>query len=149
MQPIPRPETIAALQQLTRQFLSVATHSVEHSAELSLPQMRLLFAVADHQGASCSELARDLSVAASSVTRLADRLVERGYLRRTHGERGRVVVELELTDAGTEALDEVTSWRTEFFIPIATALSEFPGANAALDLLSGALGTALRDGAAA
>ncbi|WP_265443565.1 MarR family transcriptional regulator [Flexivirga meconopsidis] len=135
--------TADTLQRLTRQFLAVATHSVDDAAELTLPQMRLLFAVEEHPGASCAELARALAVAGSTVTRVADRLVDTGHLRRSHGDRGRVIVELELTDKGTAAIDDVVAWRSRFFADLVADLDNDPAAVRALTTVSAALDAAL------
>lgn len=102
---------IAALQSITRDLLGLAVRSVDEVGEVSLPQMRLLFAIHDEGQVSCTQLAHVLGLSGSSVTRLADKLVTSGHVVRHNGS-SRSVVELELTDHGHEVIDGVLAWRS-------------------------------------
>ena len=102
---------IAALQSITRDLLGLAVRSVDEVGEVSLPQMRLLFAIHDEGQVSCTQLAHVLGLNGSSVTRLADRLVASGHVLRRTGA-SRAIVELELTDHGHEVIDAVLAWRS-------------------------------------
>lgn len=102
---------VGALQRITRDLLGLAVRSVEEVGEVSLPQMRLLLTIRDEGRVSCTRLARVLRLNASSVTRLADRLVESGHVVRGRGA-SRAVVELELTPHGHEVVDAVLAWRS-------------------------------------
>lgn len=102
---------IAALQSITRDLLGLAVRSVDEVGEVSLPQMRLLFAIHDEGQVSCTQLAHVLGLNGSSVTRLADRLVASGHVSRRNGA-SRAIVELELTTHGHEVIDAVLAWRS-------------------------------------
>lgn len=103
---------VEALQQLTRDLLGLAVRSVDEVGEVSLPQMRLLFALRDEGQASCTHLAHVLGVSGSSVTRLADRLVASGHVRRSGDPQSRSRVLLSLTQHGDEVIDAVLAWRS-------------------------------------
>jgi DNA-binding MarR family transcriptional regulator len=86
--------------------------SVDEVGEVSLPQMRLLFALRDEGQTSCTELARVLGVNNSSVTRLADKLVASGHVARAGDPESRSRVLLALTGHGVEVIDAVLAWRS-------------------------------------
>lgn len=106
------PIAVEALQQVTRDLLGLAVRSVDEVGEVSLPQMRLLFALRDEGQTSCTELAHVLGVSNSSVTRLADRLVASGHVTRTGDPHSRSRVLLALTEHGVEVLEAVLAWRS-------------------------------------
>ncbi|QDP98406.1 MarR family transcriptional regulator [Microlunatus elymi] len=85
---------------------------MDEVSEVTVPQMRLLFAVHDHGQASCTELAHALGLNGSSVTRLADKLTVSGHLVRTGAQDSRSKVVLELTQRGHEVIDAVLAWRS-------------------------------------
>lgn len=90
---------------------------------LTLAQLRLLFAVAEADHGSCSEIARRLGVAASTVTRMADRLAESGHIRREQAPGNRSVVLLTLTDLGHAALQSVLERREAIFTEALEAMA--------------------------
>lgn len=106
------PTAVEALQQVTRDLLGLAVRSVDEVGEVSLPQMRLLFALRDEGETSPTRLAEVLAVSGSSVTRLADRLVASGHVTRTGDPHSRSRVLLALTDHGEEVIDTVLAWRS-------------------------------------
>ncbi|GAB3448317.1 MarR family winged helix-turn-helix transcriptional regulator [Phycicoccus ginsengisoli] len=136
------PTAVEALQQVTRDLLGLAVRSVDEVGEVSLPQMRLLFALRDEGQTSCTHLAQMLGVSGSSVTRLADRLVASGHVTRAGDPQSRSRVLLALTDHGAEVIDAVLAWRSRELsralrsldAPALAALTE------ALTVLHGAVG---------
>jgi DNA-binding MarR family transcriptional regulator len=62
-----------------------------------------------HFGQTCTvaELARECSLDAGAMTRLLDRLEAKGLCKRLRSETDRRVVNLELTEAGTQAASEI------------------------------------------
>lgn len=88
----------------------LALRSVEQ-AEVSLPQFRLLRALAELGGASSTQAAQALGVVGSTVTRLADRLDASGHLVRGTDPGNRSVVMLELTERGRRVVRDVTAHR--------------------------------------
>ncbi len=103
---------VDALQQVTRDLLGLAVRSVDEVGDVSLPQMRLLFALRDEGRSSCTDLAHVLGVSGSSITRLADRLVASGHVTRTGDPASRSRVLLALTEHGDEVIDAVLAWRS-------------------------------------
>ena len=133
------PTAVEALQQVTRDLLGLAVHSVDEVGEVSLPQMRLLFALRDEGQSSCTDLAHVLGVSGSSVTRLADRLVASGHVSRSTDPQSRSRVLLALTEHGTEVIAAVLAWRSR---ELTRALRSLDGE--ALDALTDSL-TVLHD----
>jgi DNA-binding MarR family transcriptional regulator len=76
---------------------------------LTLPQLRAMQAIsrADATGALNAHLARELQVAAPSMTAMIDGLVERGLVDRSIDPNNRRQVLILLTDAGTVRLAEM------------------------------------------
>ena len=75
---------------------------------VTLAQFRLLAALADLGRARSAQVARALGLDASTVTRLADRMVAAGHVIRGSDPAHRSVVTLELTPSGQ---DLVARWR--------------------------------------
>ncbi|HKU29735.1 MAG TPA: MarR family transcriptional regulator [Arthrobacter sp.] len=113
--PNPLDRQIDALQRATRDLLAVAMRSVDEVTDLSMPQMRMLFALHDHGTVPSGTLAHVLEVSGSSVTRLADRLCAGGYVQRTAVPENRSLVLLSLTEAGREAVAAVVHRRDDEF----------------------------------
>ncbi|HET9126516.1 MAG TPA: MarR family transcriptional regulator [Propionibacteriaceae bacterium] len=103
---------ILAFQLATRDLVDLATRSVDAAAPgVSLPQMRLMFALSDSGPIPSSTLARSVGVSPSSVTRMVDRLVRAGLVDRRENTGNRSMVTLTLTDAGGELVCRVLAWR--------------------------------------
>ena len=101
-----------ALLAVTPVLLGVAVHAVEaRGRKVSLTQFRLLRALAELGPTPSTRLADHLGSAASSVTRLGDRLEGAGYVVRRREPPNRSVVRLELTAAGRTLVDQVESAR--------------------------------------
>lgn len=73
--------------------------SIWHTAELTLAQVRVLRRLA-MQPQSLGQLGTDLALAPPSMTRLVDRLEERGLIARRRGDDDRRKVVATLTDEG-------------------------------------------------
>ncbi len=108
------PDALETLQAATRVLAGVALHSLDVlDGAVTLPQFRMLAVLADLGRARSVQVARALGLEASTVTRLADRMVTAAYVSRG-GEPGhRGVVTLELTAAGKGLVDQVTAWREQ------------------------------------
>jgi DNA-binding MarR family transcriptional regulator len=106
------PDILETLQAATRVLAGVALRSVDVlDGAVTLPQFRMLAVLADLGRARSVQVARALGLEASTVTRLADRMVAAGYVSRG-GEPGhRGVVTLELTDSGRDLVGQVAAWR--------------------------------------
>jgi DNA-binding MarR family transcriptional regulator len=106
------PDTIEVLQAATRVLTGVALRSVDvlHGA-VTLSQLRMLAVLADLGCARSVQVARALGLEASTVTRLADRLVAAGHVTRGSEAGHRSVVTLELTNTGQVLVEQVAAWR--------------------------------------
>lgn len=100
------------LQAATRVLTGVALRSLDVlDGAVSLPQFRVLAVLADLGNARSTRVARALGLDASTVTRLADRLVAAGHVMRGSDPGNRTVVTLELSGTGRDLVAQVTKWR--------------------------------------
>lgn len=107
-------DTLETLQAATRVLAGVALRSVDVlGGAVTLPQFRMLAVLADLGRARSAQVARALGLDASTVTRLADRMVAAGYVSRGSEPGHRGVVTLELTAAGKDLVDQVAAWREQ------------------------------------
>jgi DNA-binding MarR family transcriptional regulator len=93
-------------------------------------------------GTSVNELAAVIGRSQPATVRLVDRCVERGWLRRDPG-RDRRTLALELTDRGTELVDEILAARATVLRPMLGALSAAERAD--LERLLGRVAARLAD----
>ncbi len=105
-------EQVEALQAATRVLAGVALRSLDVlDGAITLPQFRMLAVLADLGRSRSSRVARTLGLDASTVTRLAGRLVTAGHVARGSDPRHRSVVTLELTPSGERLVSAVSQWR--------------------------------------
>jgi DNA-binding MarR family transcriptional regulator len=108
----PTAEMVEVLQAATRVLAGVALRSVDVlGGAVSLPQLRVLAVLGDLGRARSTQVARALGQDASTVTRLADRLVATGHIVRGSEPGNRSVVTLELTASGRDLVTQVAQWR--------------------------------------
>ncbi|MHB1595993.1 MAG: MarR family winged helix-turn-helix transcriptional regulator [Streptosporangiaceae bacterium] len=100
------------LQAVTRVLAGVALQSLEAlGGQVSLAQFRLLAVLGDLGPTRSGRVARALGLEASTVTRLADRVVASGHVIRGTDPEHRGVVTLELTASGKRLVTEVAARR--------------------------------------
>jgi DNA-binding MarR family transcriptional regulator len=105
-------EQVAALRAVTRVLTGVAIRSLDVlDGAVSLAQFRMLSVLADLGRARSARVARALGIDASTVTRLADRLVSAGHVIRGSDPQHRSVVTLELTPSGQQLVSKVAARR--------------------------------------
>jgi DNA-binding MarR family transcriptional regulator len=105
-------ETVEVLQAATRVLAGVALRSLDVlDGAVSLPQFRVLAVLADLGCSRSVQVADGLGLDASTVTRLADRLVAAGHIVRGRDPGNRTVVTLRLTDTGRDLVIQVLEWR--------------------------------------
>ncbi|WP_042404845.1 MarR family winged helix-turn-helix transcriptional regulator [Streptacidiphilus carbonis] len=146
--PGPTDEELHAFQRGTRDLIGIALHSLDAAGgAVSLPQMRVLLALGDLGRCPSSRLARTLGLGASSVTRLADRLVASGHLVRGGDSHHRSVVTLELSESGRELVERVLAWRHDELARLLSLIDPVLRAQAAeaLQQLHAAVGEAYAD----
>jgi DNA-binding MarR family transcriptional regulator len=74
---------------------------------LTMTQVRVLFLLRREAGASAGSLAEALNVTPSTLTRIVDRLVSNGLVRREADEEDRRLVRHRLSDKGARAVEEL------------------------------------------
>lgn len=74
---------------------------------ISSAQGAILIYIAHGRGNRAADIARDYSYDTGSMTRMIDRLVKKGLIRRVRDETDRRSVRLELTPKGTKLTDEL------------------------------------------
>ena len=96
----------------SRALVGVAARSMAVlDDEITLVQFRALVLVADGRASSPGDLATALGVHPSNATRVVDRMVAKGFLRRAEVEDDRRSVSLSVGDAGDSALRQVMTRR--------------------------------------
>jgi DNA-binding MarR family transcriptional regulator len=101
-----------ALLSATRAFVGVAARSLaELDVDVTLTQFRTLMVLAGRGPQRTVDVAGELDVNPSTATRMCDRLVRKGLMRRTRRAGDRRVVRLVLTPAGRELVAEVSRRR--------------------------------------
>ncbi|WFG45308.1 MarR family winged helix-turn-helix transcriptional regulator [Pseudonocardia alni] len=113
-------DVVDAVMTASRAMLSVVARSLaaasEHTGgdtagDVTLPQYRALVVLAQYGTRRPADLARALTVSASTATRMCDRLVTRGLVARTRTGDDRREVAVALSPAGRALVDEVTRLR--------------------------------------
>jgi len=118
------PEAMDILQAATRVLAGVALRSLDVlGGTVTLAQFRMLAVLADLGRARSVQVARALGLEASTVTRLADRLVAAGHVIRGSDPGHRSVVTLELTATGRRLVSQVAEWREQ---ELARILGQLP-----------------------
>ncbi len=138
-------EQVEALQEATRVLVGIALRSLDVlDGVITLPQFRMLAVLGELGCARSARVARALSLDASTVTRLADRLVAAGHVARGSDPRHRSVVTLELTPSGQGLVSVVSGWRQRELSRIVAALP--PAARGQITGILGQLVTAAGEG---
>jgi DNA-binding MarR family transcriptional regulator len=96
----------------SRALVAVAARSLSSAGdEVTLPQYRALVVLAARGPQGTAELAAELAVNPSTVTRMCDRLVRKGLVRRHRPAGDRRSVRIALTAPGRDLVAEVTRRR--------------------------------------
>jgi DNA-binding MarR family transcriptional regulator len=105
-------ELIDTVLAASRALVAVAARSLAAAAdEVTLPQYRALVVLAAGGPQGTAELAAALAVKPSTVTRMCDRLVRKGLVRRHRQAGDRRLIRIVLTAAGRDLVAEVTRRR--------------------------------------
>lgn len=101
------------LEQATHGLLELTVTVLERMDKtLGLTSLRALQALQRRGPSQVTELANDLDMLVSTVSRLSDRLSDAGLITRRVSPTNRRATELELTDHGHQALDDLVTMRT-------------------------------------
>jgi len=108
----------------SRALVAVAARSlVGLDADITLAQYRAMVVLSSRPGLTVSDLAKELSVSSSTVTRLCDRLVRKGLIRRQRSRGDRRQTAIFLSSFGRQLISEVMDRRREELGRILSALS--------------------------
>lgn len=138
-------DVVDSVLRASRALVAVAARSIAQVDETAtLPQYRMLVALAQRGPQKVSALADELGVHASTVTRMCDRLVRKGLIERAASIESRREVIVALTPAGRGLLDDVTAIRREAIAAVVTKVPDDlrPAMVAALQAFSDAAGEA-------
>jgi DNA-binding MarR family transcriptional regulator len=121
--PDPDAAAVETLQAATSVLAGVALRSLDVlGGAVTLPQFRVLAVLADVGPARSGQVAVTLGLEASTVTRLADRLVGSGYVVRGSDPGHRGVVMLTLTPGGRDLVTRVRQRRHQELARILASL---------------------------
>lgn len=103
-----------ALMTASRAFVGLAARSLASlDADVTLPQFRVLVILATRGPQRLVDIAAQLGVVPSTGTRMCDRLIRKGLVRRTRSAEDRRVTRLRLTPAGRTLVGEAIRRREE------------------------------------
>lgn len=122
MQALDDGEVGLALLRASRVLVGIAARSLADVDEVTLPQFRALVVISSPVTTTVSTLAQALDIHPTTTTRLCDRLVDKGLLRRDPHPGDRRTVELHLTTPGRRLVQEVTARRQRDLTAIATRM---------------------------
>jgi DNA-binding MarR family transcriptional regulator len=115
MQPSADPAPGAAVQALmlaSRAFAGITARSLAAvEGDVTLPQFRTLVVLAARGPQRSIDIAEELGVNPSTGTRMLDRLIRKGLVRRTRSASDRRVVRLRLTPAGRDLVEKILEER--------------------------------------
>ncbi|MBB4693537.1 MarR family transcriptional regulator [Paractinoplanes abujensis] len=101
-----------ALMLASRAFVGLTARSLASvEGEVTLPQFRALVVLAVRGPQRSIDIAEELQVNPSTGTRMLDRLIRKGLVRRLRSTSDRRVVRVRLTPAGREVVDQVLTRR--------------------------------------
>ena len=108
----PGDAVVDAVVRASRALVAIAARSLGAAAEeVTLPQYRALVVLAARGPQPVVGLARFLDVSASTATRMCDRLVRKGLIRRQRLTSDRRTVRVSISPAGRDLVDVVTRRR--------------------------------------
>lgn len=136
-----RDEVIEALLLASRAMVALAGRTLaELDPDVTLPQSRTLIVLASRGPQRVTDIATDLGVAPSTATRMCDRLVRKGLIRRYRNAANRREVRLSLTTNGQNLVRDLAKRRraelaryvetipADAYGHVAAALQTFSGA---------------------
>ncbi|MGF2616725.1 MarR family winged helix-turn-helix transcriptional regulator [Rossellomorea aquimaris] len=82
---------------------------------LSSGELLVLKYLSEHGDMKASDISKKMDVSASHITSVTDNLSEKGYITRKRSSADRRVVELALTEKGSEILKKCLQIKVEYF----------------------------------
>ena len=132
-----------ALLRASRAFVGLTVRSLSQvETDVTLPQLRALVVLANRGSLRSVDIAEELQVNPSTGSRMTDRLVAKGLVRRVRSTDDRRVVRLRLTRAGKEIVERVMAQRRAELERIVAETAEVwqPAVTAALTAFAEAAG---------
>jgi DNA-binding MarR family transcriptional regulator len=124
---------VAAFELLTQALVGITTQSLDAlDGAVTVSQFRLLRTLDGLGRVPSSTLATALSTAASSVTRLVDKLEAAGFVTRGSDAHSRSIVTVEVTDAGHAVVEHVLARRHALLQAVLDAMDPAERADAAI-----------------
>ncbi len=117
-------EQILSIAEPLYQYVTAAHADAWTQVTLTMPQFKILASVAAHGRLDSPYLVRRFHMLPSTLTRIVDRLVAKGLVRRGTDPKDRRVVYLETTPAGNELVRSLTALTVPE--PMAEALRSLP-----------------------
>ncbi|NMO55319.1 MarR family transcriptional regulator [Actinoplanes sp. TBRC 11911] len=106
------PDAVQALLLASRAFVGLTARSLAAiDGDVTLPQFRAMIVIAVRGPQRSADIADELQVNPSTATRMCDRLVRKGLVRRVRPAENRRVVRLRLTHAGHDVVSQVVTRR--------------------------------------
>ena len=103
---------VTALMLASRAFVGITARSLAAvEGEVTLPQFRTLVVLAVCGPQRSIDIAEELRVTPSTGTRMLDRLIRKGLVRRMRSTSDRRVVRVRLTPAGRDVVEQVMTRR--------------------------------------
>jgi DNA-binding MarR family transcriptional regulator len=91
---------------------------------ITLPQLRILFALRAHPGATTNILVKLLGLTAPTVSSLIDKLARAGLVERGQDPQDRRVIPLALTEAGQSVVGEIAQESQAYLTQLAGQLGD-------------------------
>src|SRR5512133_1995891 len=112
-------QLVEALLSASRVMVGLAARSLaDLDAEVTLPQYRALVVLASRGPQRVVDISAELRVNSSTGTRMCERLVRKGLVRRQRSDSDRREVRLTLTASGEYLVEEVTRRRRSELVRI-------------------------------
>ncbi len=107
-------EAVDALMTMSKVLVGITASSLVSTLDtVTLPQFRILVLLAGQARTRPSDLARQLSVQPSGITRMLDRLVAAGFVLRSLSDRNSREMDLALTVTGEALVADVLAQRED------------------------------------
>jgi DNA-binding MarR family transcriptional regulator len=117
-------EVTDAVLTATRALVAIASRSLVDAGTVTVAQYRALVVLQSRGPQSAQQLAAELGVAASTVTRMGDRLVAKRLIEREAVAENRREVRLMITSAGAEIVGAVSRRRRRELRKIVSAMPQ-------------------------
>ncbi|MBV9172708.1 MAG: MarR family transcriptional regulator [Chloroflexi bacterium] len=93
------------------------------SVELTMPQLKALMCVSEHNGVTHGQIARSLGVTLSTITGIVDRLVDHGFVVRREDPDDRRITRVLPTPRGAELVNMLLRYRNEQWTALLSQLT--------------------------